>query len=139
LSASWCRAASASTARQKFGPRFSDHVAGEHDRSGAAGLATPSRPSGDRAYVGDRGTCGHRSSDPPGEGRAAHRPRGQAVLLMVAGVSVRDAARAVGANARTVGRWRKRFAEADDPVAKLADAPRSGRPPSLSRTPMPRG
>jgi transposase len=65
--------------------------------------------------------------------------RGQAVLLMAKGVSVRDTARAVGANARTVGRWRKRFAEADDPVAKLADAPRSGRPPSLSRTPTRRG
>jgi transposase-like protein len=65
--------------------------------------------------------------------------RGQAALLMASGVSVRDTARAVGVDARTVGRWRKRFAEADDPVAKLADAPRSGRPPSLSRVPMPQG
>ena len=65
--------------------------------------------------------------------------RGQAVLLMASGVSVRDTARAVGVNARTVGRWRRRFAEADDPVARLADAPRSGRPPSLSRTPTRRG
>jgi putative transposase len=64
--------------------------------------------------------------------------RGQAVLLMAQGVSVRDTARAVGANERTVGRWRRRFAQAEDPVAKLADAPRSGRPPSLSRTPTQR-
>ena len=61
--------------------------------------------------------------------------RGQALLLMAEGVSMRDTARALGLNHRTVRRLRKRFAGADDPVAKLADAPRSGRPPSLSRTP----
>lgn len=59
--------------------------------------------------------------------------RGQALLLMAQGVSIRDTARALGLNDRTVRRLRKRFAGADDPVAKLADAPRSGRPPSLSR------
>src|ERR1700689_711159 len=59
--------------------------------------------------------------------------RGQALLLMAQGVSTRDTGRALGLNHRPVRRLRKRFAEAVDPVAKLADAPRSGRPPSLSR------
>src|SRR5580698_2283563 len=63
--------------------------------------------------------------------------RGQALLLMAEGMSMRDTARALGLNHRTVRRWRKRFIEADDVVAKLADAPRSGRPPSLSRTATP--
>ena len=61
--------------------------------------------------------------------------RAQALLLMSQGLSTRDTARALGANERTVRRWRKRFTESPDPVSKLADAPRSGRPPSLSRTP----
>ena len=61
--------------------------------------------------------------------------RGQALLLMAQGVSMRDTARALGLNHRTVRRLRKRFADTDNPVAKLADAPRSGRPPSLSRRP----
>lgn len=65
--------------------------------------------------------------------------RGEALLLMASGVSIRDAARAVGVHERTVFEWRKRFSTAEDPVSKLADAPRSGRPPSLSRTPMRRG
>jgi predicted ArsR family transcriptional regulator len=60
--------------------------------------------------------------------------RGQALLLTAEGVSTRDTARALGLNHRTVRRLRKRFGGAGDPVAKLADAPRSGRPPSRSRT-----
>lgn len=61
--------------------------------------------------------------------------RGEALLLMAAGVSQHDVARALGVHPRTAEKWRRRFIEADDPVSKLADAPRSGRPPSLSRTP----
>lgn len=65
--------------------------------------------------------------------------RGEALLLMASGVSIRDTARALGVHARTVFEWRQRFSTAEDPVSKLADAPRSGRPPSLSRTPTRRG
>ncbi len=54
--------------------------------------------------------------------------RGQALLLMAAGVSQGDAARALGVHARTVQKWRQRFLRTEDPVSKLADAPRSGRP-----------
>jgi hypothetical protein len=61
--------------------------------------------------------------------------RGEALLLMAAGVSQHDVARMLGVHPRTAEKWRSRFLRADDPVSKLADAPRSGRPPSLSRTP----
>lgn len=64
--------------------------------------------------------------------------RGQALLLMAAGVGAGDIAMLVGVHLRTVFRWKQRFKDADNPVEKLADAPRSGRPPSLSRTPTPR-
>lgn len=60
--------------------------------------------------------------------------RGQALLLIAAGVSLGDAARALGVHQRTVQKWRQRFLDTEDPVSKLADAPRSGRPISLSRT-----
>jgi len=58
--------------------------------------------------------------------------RGQAVLLMADSVAIADVAMLVGANERTVRKWKKRFSAAS-PVDKLADDPRSGRPPSLSR------
>ena len=61
--------------------------------------------------------------------------RGQALLLMADGVSQHDVARALGVHPRTAEKWRRRFRSADDPVSMLADAPRPGRPPSLSRTP----
>ena len=64
--------------------------------------------------------------------------RGQALLLMAAGVSQHDVARALGVHPRTAEKWRQRFIKAADPVGMLADAPRSGRPPSLSRTPSAR-
>jgi hypothetical protein len=64
--------------------------------------------------------------------------RGEALLLMASGVSQHDVARALGVHPRTAEKWRQRFLHADDLVSKLADAPRSGRPPSLSRTPSPR-
>jgi DNA-binding CsgD family transcriptional regulator len=59
--------------------------------------------------------------------------RGQAVLLMAAGVGPEDIATLLGVHVRTVYDWKARIAKAADPAAKLADAPRSGRPPSLSR------
>jgi Winged helix-turn helix len=60
--------------------------------------------------------------------------RGQALLLMADSVPMTDIAKLVGVHIRTVFRWRTRF-QCDHPEAKLADAPRSGRPPSLSRPP----
>ena len=67
------------------------------------------------------------------EVRVARRAEG--LLLMAAGVGNGDVAMLVGVHVRTVEKWKARFANADDPVEKLADAPRSGRPASLSRTP----
>ena len=71
----------------------------------------------------------------PGKAEKRVVVRGQALLLMAAGVSQHDVARALGVHPRTAEKWRQRFLDADDPVSKLADAPRSGRPPSLSPTP----
>ena len=65
--------------------------------------------------------------------------RGQALLLMADGVSANDTAMLVGVHIRTVFEWRERFRDAEDPASRLADAPRSGRPRALSRTPTPRG
>jgi hypothetical protein len=64
--------------------------------------------------------------------------RAQALLMMADGVPGTDIARVLGVHVRTVQEWRRRF-ECATPSGKLADAPRSGRPPSLSRTPMRRG
>jgi hypothetical protein len=61
--------------------------------------------------------------------------RGQAVLLMAAAVGTSDIAMLVGINERTVRNWKKRF-DCDSPMDKLADDPRSGRPPSVCRVPM---
>jgi transposase len=60
--------------------------------------------------------------------------RAEAALLMSQGVSTRDTAKALGVNDRTVRRWRQSFLQTGDILAALADAPRSGRPRSLSRT-----
>jgi len=60
--------------------------------------------------------------------------RAQALLFMADGVPASDIAMVLGVHERTVFRWRKRF-ECDHPEEKLADAPRSGRPPSLSPRP----
>lgn len=59
--------------------------------------------------------------------------RAQALLMMADGVAAADVATVLGVNERTVFRWRRRFACAL-PSERLADAPRSGRPPSLSPT-----
>lgn len=64
--------------------------------------------------------------------------RGEGLLLMAAGVGAGDIAMLLGVHVRTVFKWKARFAKADDPVEMLADAPRSGRPVSLSRTPTQR-
>ena len=66
------------------------------------------------------------------EGRVLKR--GEALLLMAEGVGSGDVAMLLGVHVRTVFRWKARFAGIDDPVVKLVDAPRSGRPISLSRT-----
>jgi hypothetical protein len=71
------------------------------------------------------------------EVRVAHRA--QALLLMADGVGPGDIAMLVGVHPRTVIEWRLRFKKAADPLTMLADAPRSGRPPSLSRRPTRRG
>jgi DNA-directed RNA polymerase specialized sigma24 family protein len=60
--------------------------------------------------------------------------RAQAVLMMADGVPGTDIAALLGVDVATVQKWRRRF-DCESPAAKLADAPRSGRPPSLSRTP----
>lgn len=59
--------------------------------------------------------------------------RAQAVLMMADGVPATDIARLLGVHVCTVDDWRKRF-DCPAPSEKLADAPRSGRPPFLSRT-----
>lgn len=64
--------------------------------------------------------------------------RAQAVLMMADGVPGTDIARLLGVHVVTVQLWRRRF-DCKNPVDKLADAPRSGRPPSLSRTPSQHG
>jgi hypothetical protein len=70
------------------------------------------------------------------EVRVAKRAEG--LLLMAAGVGSGDIAMLLGVHVRTVFKWKERFADTDDPAQKLEDAPRSGRPVSLSRTPTPR-
>src|SRR5262245_13170163 len=55
--------------------------------------------------------------------------RAQAVLLMADDVPGADIAKLLGIEESTVCRWRRRFSGAD-PANRLADAPRSGRPPS---------
>ncbi len=57
--------------------------------------------------------------------------RGQALLLLAEGVPGCDIAMLLGVHERTVFRWKKRF-DTDSPLKRLSDAPRTGRPPSLS-------
>jgi hypothetical protein len=64
--------------------------------------------------------------------------RAEALLLMAEGVGAGDIAMLLGVHLRTIFRWRARFASAEDPAARLEDAPRSGRPISLSQTTTPR-
>jgi transposase len=64
--------------------------------------------------------------------------RGQALLLLADGVGSVDVARLVGVHVRTVYRWKERFSEPKDMATKLADAHRTGRPPSLCQMPTAR-
>lgn len=63
--------------------------------------------------------------------------RAEALLLMAEGVGSGDIAKLLGIHVRTVFKLKARLAGVQDPVAKLTDAPRSGRPVSLSAMPMP--
>ncbi len=56
--------------------------------------------------------------------------RAHATLLFADGVGASDVAMLLGVHPRTAFKWKKRFS-VEDPESKLADAPRSGRPPSL--------
>ncbi len=51
--------------------------------------------------------------------------------MMADAVPGTDIARVLGVHPHTVEKWRRRF-ECENPSERLADAPRSGRPPSLS-------
>jgi len=73
----------------------------------------------------------------PSKTEARVLKRAEALLLLSEGVGSGDIAMLIGVHVRTIFRWKGRFASTDDPASKLADAPRSGRPISLSRTPMP--
>jgi winged helix-turn helix protein len=58
--------------------------------------------------------------------------RGRALLMMADSVPANRIAWELGVHERTTEKWRERF-RVDDPVKVLTDAPRSGRPTSLSR------
>ena len=60
--------------------------------------------------------------------------RAQALLMMADGVPANRIAWALHVHERTAEKWRRRFRQGD-PLAMLADALRTGRPHSLSRTP----
>lgn len=60
----------------------------------------------------------------------AQATRARAVLLSAAGETDRAIAQRVGLTAHSVGKWRKRFAEFR--LAGLSDAPRSGKPRTIS-------
>jgi hypothetical protein len=100
-----------------------------------------------RAHPGPRAKPFPLAADQRERVQAAIRPaktearvlrRAEALLLMSEGVGAGDIAMLLGVHLRTIFRWRARFAHAEDPAAKLTDAPRSGRPISLSRTRTPR-
>jgi hypothetical protein len=56
--------------------------------------------------------------------------RAQALLLLADDVPQARVAQLVGVDERTVRKWRTRF-DHPDPLARLADAPRPGRPRSF--------
>ena len=100
-------------------------------------------PWASRRHRGPRAAALPLSSEQRAAVLAAVRPakteqrvakRAQALLLMADGVGPADIVRLLGVHPRTVEKWKARFVGATDVVAKLADAPRSGRPRSLSRT-----
>jgi transposase len=60
--------------------------------------------------------------------------RARALLMMADAVPTNRIAWELRVHERTAEKWRRRF-RSGDVIAMLADARRSGRPPSLSRTP----
>ena len=74
----------------------------------------------------------------PAKTEARVLKRAEALLLMAEGVGSGDIAKLLGIHVRTVFKWKARFSETEDPAAKLTDAPRCGRPVSLSPMPPPR-
>ena len=58
--------------------------------------------------------------------------RAQALLLLADDVPQSRVAQLVGVDERTVRKWRARF-DRPDPLTRLADAPRPGRPRSFVR------
>ena len=58
--------------------------------------------------------------------------RGQALLLLADGVAPSDIAKLLGVSEGNVRKWKRRF-RTDKPLERLVDAPRTGRPPSLSQ------
>jgi transposase len=100
-----------------------------------------SEPWASRPHPGPRAAALPLSSEQREAIVAAVRPaktevrvakRAQALLLMADGVGPSDIVRLLGVHPRTVEKWKARFVGAEDLVCKLADAPRSGRPRSLS-------
>jgi hypothetical protein len=96
-----------------------------------------------RSHPGPRAVLLELSSEQRADLEMAMRPdkaevrvvrRAQAALLMADDVATVDIAKLVGVHPRTVEKWRVRFRTAD-PVERIADAPRSGRPRALSRKP----
>lgn len=63
--------------------------------------------------------------------------RGRALLMMADGVPANRIAWTLKVHERTAEKWRRRFRRGD-PIAMLADGPRSGRPRALSPTPSAR-
>ncbi len=60
--------------------------------------------------------------------------RARALLMMADGTPANRVAWELQVHERTAEKWRQRFRQ-EDPVARLADAPRTGRPHSLSPKP----
>lgn len=96
-----------------------------------------------RAHPGPRAKAFPLTAEEREQVEAALRPataevrvtkRAEGLLLMAAGVGSGDIAMLLGVQVRTVEKWKARFASAKNPAEKLTDAPRSGRPVSLSRT-----
>jgi hypothetical protein len=63
--------------------------------------------------------------------------RAQALLMMAEGIAANQVAWTLHVHERTAEKWRRRFRQGD-PIAMLADAPRAGRPHSLSPKPTAR-
>ena len=112
------------------------------DRVSALGMIDP-KPWVNRPHPGPRAKPVPLNPEQREAVEAAIRPaktevrvakRAEGLLLMAAGVGSDDIAKVLGVHLRAVFKRKARFAGVDNPAEKLADAPRSGRPPSLSPT-----